>query len=120
MFVPFALYSLAAFLDVRYRRVPNILWLVVAAYGVWSGVTLGAVVGGVYLGSAGYYSWTKGEIGGADVKGMGLLPFAFPVHWPMAITITVLLTGVVFLFNHRQEVPFFVPMLAGIAAALLL
>lgn len=108
-------YGLAAVLDIRARRVTNALWIALLAWAVWRGVTVAGVLAGLGFGVIGGYAWHKGELGGADVKGIALLPLALPTTWPIALGVGLAALGVA--LEQREEVPVFAPILVGVVVA---
>lgn len=113
-------FGIAAGFDLRTRRVPNLLWVALGTYAVFTTVTVSAAVASAYLGTAALVSYRVGEIGGADVKGLIVLPLLLPNHWFPATVIALGITALGFASGRRGEVPFFVPLLAGVVLALLL
>lgn len=119
MYATVGSYALAAAFDARTRRVPNILWVVLFVYLLWSGVTLDGVLAALGLAAIGWYGWRTGELGGADVMGMALLPLAFPRTWPIAVAVAFAGAGAVVYTTGSDDVPLFVPALVGVVCAAL-
>lgn len=112
-------YGLAAVLDVYSRRVPNALWLVLLGAYILAGVGIRAVIAALGLAAVGIYGWRLGEIGGADAKGVALLPFALPGSWPVALAVSFGLLGLWLRQSGSDDVPLFLPIFVGVFAAVL-
>lgn len=119
MTVALPLYGLAAVFDVRTRRIPNWVWGIGLLACLVRGVTAVSVVEGVGLFAVGWIAWYFGEMGGADVKALGLLPLAIPASWPVAFGAGYLITAAGFVALDREEIPFLVPIFAGVVVAVI-
>lgn len=118
MLVAIAAYAVAGVSDLRTRRVPNALWIALFAYLLWSGVTTEGVLGAILLGTASFVAWWGGDMGGADVKGLALLPLAFPELWPVALLLGLTAAIAWFELAERDELPLFVPLFLGIVVTI--
>lgn len=115
--VAVVVYGVAAALDVRQRRVPNVLWAIGLVACLVTTVTVLSVVSGIVVTGATAVVWLRGGLGAADVKALGLLPLALPVTWPLAIVGAAIGTVVGFVAGRRDELPFCLPLFAGVVLA---
>ncbi len=93
----------AAIWDIRHRRIPNALSLVVALTGIGAqalvkggGAVLAGTCAGVALIALLWQPWLKGRIGGGDVKVAGAAATWMGIeHLPMYLLVTAAVGGLV-------------------------
>lgn len=87
------LWGWAAYRDVRTRRAPDWLWLVLGGVGVAVSVVAGtwpiALAGSFALFGFGAWLFSAGGLGGADVKALAVLPWLAPWQWPTALVLAL-------------------------------
>lgn len=110
-------YGTAAVLDAKTRRVPNVLWIVAGILFTIFTATTASLFGLAVILPCAYFSWSRGEIGGGDVKGLAILPLALPLAWMPVALGAALLTALWFVVRARDEVPLFVPLFGSVLAA---
>lgn len=115
--VAVAVFGAAAAFDMHDRRVPNVIWGVGGLAFTVTTATVTSVFAAVFLGLAAFAAWYRGEIGGADMKALTILPLGVPRLWPVAVVIGV--GGTALALRQREEVPLCVPLFAGVVLAFL-
>lgn len=121
------LWAVGAYYDVRTRRVPDRLWLVLGGLGCVASAYHGtwplALAGSVVLAAVGSVLFRAGGFGGADVKALAVLPWLVPVAWPWALVLALPIGGAAAVAVQRwqdtEAAPFLLwPLAAVVVAAL--
>lgn len=116
MLFPLLAYTAAALSDLKWRTAPNLIWIGLLAYNLYTGVPLVAWAASVYLLVVLYVIWSRWDFGGADVKAIVLLPPSFPEYWPAMLAVGMAIAVVWSV--RREEIPLLAPIAAGVILTL--
>lgn len=119
-----AFWGYAAYSDYTTQRAPNWVWAGVASLGVLAfaavpptGADLAGAVGGalaLYPGAA--YLYARGDLGGADVKALAVIPLAYPSSVLAILAASAVAVVPAARALGTDPLPALVPLAAGVAA----